>query len=78
MRVYCDDSGEVMDVDALGAAEAAEIVHGQIDDGSGNAGTYRVESKPGEWERYTVRTEYTPVHTTRSKGPCDAPEIEEE
>lgn len=78
MRVYCDDSGETVDVDELGAADAAEIVHGLNEDGSGNAGTYRVERRPGEWERYTVRTRYEPVHTTQSKGPCDAPEIEEE
>ena len=45
--------------------------------GSGNAGTYCVEEEPGYWVRYTVRTEYQPVHTTRSKGACDAPEIEE-
>lgn len=77
MRVYFEDSGEMVDVDALGAAEAAEIAHGQTDDGSGNAGTYRVEEKPGQWVRYTVRTEYRPVHTTRSKGPCDAPEVDE-
>ena len=77
MRVYCQDSGEVMNVDARTPGEAAERMHAKTEDGSGNAGTYCVEEEPGYWVRYTVRTEYQPVHTTRSKGACDAPEIEE-
>ncbi len=78
MRVYSEDSGEMVEIEARTPSGAAKIAHAQSEDGSGNAGTYRVEAKPGEWERFTVSTRIETVHTTRSKGTCGAPEVDDE
>ena len=77
MRVYCEGSGEMMEVEVDSADEAAEEVHLGNDDDSGNEGAYRVEEEPGEWVRYTVRVRHEPFFTTRGGSPCDPPELDE-
>lgn len=74
--VYCEDSGELRQIEAESASAAAERFHRDDDDGSGNSGTYRV-CDDGEWQRYTVKLRYVIECDVRSKGACDAPETGE-
>ena len=74
MMVYSEDSAETVDVDATKAAEAAKMAHAHADNGDGIAGTYRVEVRPGQWERYTVRSHIEVTYDVRSRGDCSAPE----
>lgn len=78
MKVYDEGSGETREVEASTPEKAAEIAHAQTEDGSGNPGTYCVERMPGKWQRFTVSTRYEAVHTTRNKGDCDPPEVDDD
>lgn len=77
MKVYNEGSSEILDIDATDATEAAEMAHAREDDGSGNAGTYRVLS-PWGWQRISVRSEITTTYHSRQMGRCEAPESDDE
>lgn len=78
MKVYDEQSEEMVDVNSSDAQLAAEIAHGLVRDASGNVSHYRVERRPGEWWRFAVSMEMQPVFTTRGKGACDPPPSEDD
>ena len=76
MRVYCEDTGEMLDVDTDDAADAAKEAHAAGPPESDEYdGVYRVEVRPGTWRRFRVRTRVVVAFDATDKGDCDAPEV---
>ena len=76
MRVYCEDTGEMLDVDTDDAVDAARKAHAATaPDEDGCEGIYCVEVRPGTWRRFRVRTRVVVAFDATDKGDCDAPEV---
>ncbi len=78
MKVYCEENGELLDLEGVTTEVAAALEahsRGETSEEDGCRGTYRVQGPEGFWAKLCVVTVVTVRYDATFEGECPAPEL---